>query len=328
MRRELLKSLACPDCRGFPILVRSDFEGGLGITAGELVCTGCSTVFPVLDGIPVMLPSGLQLANKTDTAKQLKCRQIEHYDAVGASELEVSRPHGQGPVQEFLLQTKIDAVLDLYGKPIAGRRVLDVCCGSGMDAELLAQRGVLVTGVDISIGALRGAQARARRYGLTYDLLAADVEALPFRTGSFPLTFVHDGLHHLLDPQIGLSEMQRVAQEAVLVTEPARAVLTGLMVRLGAAIRVEKSGNPVYRPTCAEMAGWLGAGGRPASIRRYLMYYRQEPLPIFQWFESPAGMVVFTRLYNMVNRLAGRWGNKIAAVGWLAAEAPVSPSSL
>lgn len=39
-----------------------------------------------------------------------------------------------------------------------------------MDAELLCRNGAKVVGVDISPDALRGAQERARRYGVDYDL--------------------------------------------------------------------------------------------------------------------------------------------------------------
>lgn len=43
---ELLKILACPQCKG-EVLLREDGRG--------LVCNSCRLVYPVRDGIPVML---------------------------------------------------------------------------------------------------------------------------------------------------------------------------------------------------------------------------------------------------------------------------------
>jgi uncharacterized protein YbaR (Trm112 family) len=47
MDPELLELLVCPDCRQ---AVREDLSSGL-------VCSGCERSFPVVDGVPVLLPS-------------------------------------------------------------------------------------------------------------------------------------------------------------------------------------------------------------------------------------------------------------------------------
>lgn len=47
--RELLELLACPVCRR---RLRYRKKGELE----ELVCTGCKRVYPIEDGIPVLLP--------------------------------------------------------------------------------------------------------------------------------------------------------------------------------------------------------------------------------------------------------------------------------
>ena len=244
-----------------------------------------------------------------------KHAQMAYFDSIGASELEITRPHNCGRVYNFLLQTKIDTVLTLYAQPLTGRVVLDLCCGSGMDAEFLCNHGARIVGVDISLGALRGAQERARRYGLQYDLIVADAESLPFRDRAFDLTFVHDGLHHLSDPQAGLSEMLRVADSAALITEPARALATAVGVRVGIAETVEESGNRVYRFTEGELRQAFAAAGYSQSrFARYAMFYRQSPLPIFRLFESAPAFAIFRGLYWLLNLLVGRWGNKMAAV--------------
>lgn len=48
-----------------------------------------------------------------------------------------------------------------------GQRILDVSCGTGADAVFLAQRGLQVTGIDISPGMIAHLEAKVRRLGLT-----------------------------------------------------------------------------------------------------------------------------------------------------------------
>jgi uncharacterized protein YbaR (Trm112 family) len=48
IHEELLQLLACPHCRG-------DLEPSGGRPEG-LICPACSLLFPIRDGIPVMLP--------------------------------------------------------------------------------------------------------------------------------------------------------------------------------------------------------------------------------------------------------------------------------
>ncbi len=316
MQQALFDKLVCPVCRtpqGLNLVIDQTAEGA--VIRGTIVCIICHNTYPIEDRIPILLPRMVGVASSNEPGLQEKRRQVTHFDSIGATELEVNRPHGCGRVYNFLLQTKIDTALSLYANPIAGRAVLDVCCGSGMDAEFLCRAGARVVGVDISLGALCGAQERARRYGLQYDLIVADAECLPFRDRAFEVAFVHDGLHHLSDPRAGLAEMLRVAEKAALITEPARALATAVGVRVGIAEAVEESGNRVHRFAEGELRrAFAGAGYNRARFRRYAMFYRQKPLLAFRLFESAPAFAVFRGLYQLLNLLVGRWGNKMAAV--------------
>ena len=46
IQRELLEILACPQCKG-PVVLSENEDG--------LVCRACGLVYPIRDGIPVML---------------------------------------------------------------------------------------------------------------------------------------------------------------------------------------------------------------------------------------------------------------------------------
>jgi ubiquinone/menaquinone biosynthesis C-methylase UbiE/uncharacterized protein YbaR (Trm112 family) len=319
MRLDHLSLLRCPNCKS-PDALEIVIEKGDDrvVTEGQLLCPNCGSTFPVKDGIPHMLPSNL-LARDSDQGKTLseeqKMAQIAHFDSIGASEIEVNRPHGFGKALNFLLDTKFETVTHLWGEPVAESIVLDLCCGSGMDAEYLANAGANVVGVDISIGALRGAQERARRYGLEYDLVLGDAENLPVRDRAFQLAYVHDGLHHLNSPEKGFSEMARVASEGILVTEPAKTLLTEVAIRLGIADIREESGNLVHRFSESELRFFCDqAMLQMPKLNRYLMYYRQRPFQFFQLLENRLLFSIFVILYMVTNLLFGRWGNKIALV--------------
>ncbi|HID73518.1 MAG TPA: Trm112 family protein [Thermoplasmata archaeon] len=58
MRRDLLPILACPGCRGDIEVAEETESDGETITAGTLRCTSCGSTYPIVDGIPHMLPPG------------------------------------------------------------------------------------------------------------------------------------------------------------------------------------------------------------------------------------------------------------------------------
>src|SRR4051812_8182844 len=57
---------------------------------------------------------------------------------------------------------------------VCGRRVLDLGCGHGMAAVVLARRGAIVTACDLSAGYVTEARARAAANGVTVACLQAD----------------------------------------------------------------------------------------------------------------------------------------------------------
>jgi ubiquinone/menaquinone biosynthesis C-methylase UbiE len=85
---------------------------------------------------------------------------------------------------------------------LAGRsatRALDVGCGNGRHAELLAERAASVVGVDLSRELLREAATRARERGFdeAVDLVHGDAAALPVADDAVGLATYVATLHHL-----------------------------------------------------------------------------------------------------------------------------------
>ena len=62
----------------------------------------------------------------------------------------------------------------------SGDRVLDLCCGQGRHAVLLAERGLAVTGQDHTTEYLHDARAAARAYGVDLCLVNSDMREIPF----------------------------------------------------------------------------------------------------------------------------------------------------
>jgi ubiquinone/menaquinone biosynthesis C-methylase UbiE len=99
------------------------------------------------------------------------------------------------------------AMLALAGD-VAGRRILDVGCGSGPLFAALRDRGAIVTGFDASAGMLKLAR---RRLGPDAELQLADLDSpLPFADGAFDDVVGSLVLHYLEDWTAALAELRRV----------------------------------------------------------------------------------------------------------------------
>ena len=240
-------------------------------------------------------------------------RQRDFYEHECDTEFEISRPHCCGRLYQFLIEHKFQTGLRMLRFEVAGRTVLEVCCGSGMITEKFARRGAVVTGIDLSRASIARARQRCRRGGFAAQFFVGDAANLAFPDRSFDIVVVHDGLHHLEDPERAICEMARVARHGVLILEPARAVLTTLAVWLGIAVNVEEAGNQVQRLSPDTVAAMLrDLGYREVRYRRSLMYYPHRPSKWFRSFDRPLLFAPFILLFALVDLTVARWGNKLS----------------
>ncbi len=97
--------------------------------------------------------------------------------------------------------------------PQPGERVLDVACGTGIVARLVAQRTngqARLAGLDLSPAMLEVARSVSAREGLEIAWHEGRADALPFPDGSFDLVLVQQGLQFFPDKAAALGEMFRV----------------------------------------------------------------------------------------------------------------------
>jgi uncharacterized protein YbaR (Trm112 family) len=294
----VFRLLVCPVCRD-----------GLDWSNESVRCASCGRSYEIAEGIPILVD---RETSECEASAASKSSQVEFFDRHLDPGFEISRPRGTPHLYEWLLREKFRRSLAGLDPDWAYGMALTVCGGSGLDADLLAQCGPQVICSDLSLGASRRAQERARRYGLRITPVVADVEQLPFRDRSVPLVYVHDGLHHLERPFRGLAEMARVAERALSITEPAQAVITGLAVKLGIAFEREEAGNVVGRLDLEEVTRHLKAWGfEIVDASRYAMFYRHEPGPIIRWLSGPVALPFAKAALRTMNVVAGGYGNKL-----------------
>lgn len=281
-------------------------------------CSACGWTSSTAADIQILLPDpGLARSGEGDHdgPHEHKAAQAAHFDAAAHESFEIDRPHGTPRLYRFLLDEKLRRAVDPIRPDLLGASALIVCGGSGMEAEFLARAGATVITSDLSLGAATRAKARSDKHSLGIDSVVADVEHLPFADQSVDLVGVHDGLHHLDDPNAGLLEMTRVARRWVVISEPARASITRLAIRLGLALETEGAGNRVARMDPSEVRNFLEARGYVVlRAERYAMYYPHHPGAVFKLLSRPLVFPIVRLGWRLGNALLGRWGNKMVVV--------------
>jgi SAM-dependent methyltransferase len=87
-------------------------------------------------------------------------------------------------------------------------KVLDVGCGTGYGAALLAEKAAGVVGIDSAWEAIQ--YARGNYFQQDLSFACADCRSLPFRDHSFDQTVLFEGIEHISEQTRCLSEIRRV----------------------------------------------------------------------------------------------------------------------
>jgi len=231
-----------------------------------------------------------------------------------AMEFEINRPHNAGRLYNFLIEYKFNKALGSMPFSVKNMSVLDVCCGSGMISEYYAKAGAKVIGIDLSGEAIERAKTREERYNFEADFKVADAGKLSFPDNSFDIVSVHDGLHHLKNPQKAVSEMVRVAKKGVIIIEPAIALITRISVFLGISTDYEGE-DFVYRFKKNELQEWFkNTGCKDIRMKRYIMYYPHQPGKLFKLFDFYPLFLATKISFFLINILLGKLGNKVQII--------------
>jgi ubiquinone/menaquinone biosynthesis C-methylase UbiE len=92
----------------------------------------------------------------------------------------------------------------------AGRRVLEVGCGAGVDLVRFAKGGARVTGVDVADSAISLARENFRHQGLPVALCVGNGEQLPFPADTFDFVYAHGVVQYTGGDRALVDECRRV----------------------------------------------------------------------------------------------------------------------
>jgi len=173
MKKSLLDPLICPQCKSSLLLVDAEYDND-EVVSGGLLCSSCSSQYPVIGGIPRFLPDDKYVSNFSLEWKKHNRTQLDSATGLKNSDTIFSKRTG---------------FTDLKGK-----LVLDAGCGAGRFMEIALQRGGQVIGVDMSF-AVDQAQQNVGRHPRA-NVVQADLMNLPFASGSFDAAFSIGVLHH------------------------------------------------------------------------------------------------------------------------------------
>ena len=139
----------------------------------------------------------------------------------------------------------VRAVAERFFPPKAA--VLDVGCGAGSNLLYLAREGFESHGVDLSPGAVRSANDRARKEGLTVNVRVGDVLDLDFPRARFA-GVIDNGCFHTLP----IGRRSDYAREIARILRPGGAFLLSWVGRESA-----RKHGPRHRPSLAEVTSSL-----------------------------------------------------------------------
>ncbi len=122
-----------------------------------------------------------------------------------------SKMWGNGPYQN-VTETLTDIHERVIGElaPASGDRLLDLATGTGAMAELAAERGASVTGLDLAPDLIATAKERAEERGLEIDYVVGDAEQMEFEDASFDKVSSTCGIMFTPDHEASARELARV----------------------------------------------------------------------------------------------------------------------
>jgi SAM-dependent methyltransferase/uncharacterized protein YbaR (Trm112 family) len=221
--------LACPSCSGDLSLVVLKEGDPPDVEEGLLTCT-CSSVFPVMEGVPRVLEGALAASGHFMERWGSRLEAQGHLGGgvatPASSEFELmiaptrdrfGREWGEHPLEERTWgldqETRLahaSRYLGWTSERPQGGLVLDAGCGTGKLTCGMASWGVDVVGLDLAPGLVRGWRARRELAGPAASrvhMVQGSVLAPPFKKGIFDGVHSSGVLHHTPDTRLAFGAL-------------------------------------------------------------------------------------------------------------------------
>lgn len=197
MKTSLLPLLASPCCRADLALdAPKAAAGDAEIAEGFLTCSACRRKYPILAGVPRLLPD-------PDDARVRKTQESFAW--------EWNRYPGSLPEDEpiFLEETQIPR------EQFKGKLVLDAGCGMGRYAKVALSLGAEVVAFDLSHACLRlaGEGPKPRLHVVQGNLFHP-----PFKKGVFDVIYSQGVLHHAADTKTAFDRVCELVKAGGLLS--------------------------------------------------------------------------------------------------------------
>ncbi len=177
------------------------------IESGVLRCRRCAALYPIVGGIPRMLPDSAEEYSDfldrfpvpQDMRRGADLKQLSRFHAAhDATRSAFTFEWLRYQVTDFDENLRFFEEATGLGRPqLNGRLVLEAGCGMGRFMEVAASHGATVVGLDLSRSVER---ARAiSRYSAQTDFVQGDLTNPPFAPGSFDVVYSIGVLHHTPD---------------------------------------------------------------------------------------------------------------------------------
>jgi len=235
MKHRLLEIVVCPECGGTLVASeydRIDMPGHRGdnsaqeILEGLLKCIDCHRTFPIIRGIPRLLPDDLRHSLWQYHHEFFQ----RHPDAVAAvfptdkradsATAQKEKTYASFSFQRLKLKPPDTRFakdwLTHFNKRISphepsffkGKLTLDAGCGFGRHLYCASRCGAEVVGIDLSEGVQRAYDANVGDPHV--HIVQGDIYRMPFRSETFELAMSFGVLHHLPDPRGGFESIARM----------------------------------------------------------------------------------------------------------------------
>lgn len=219
MKYGLLEWLVCPRCRSSHLKLtcfRNDAQQSpVEVLEGLLACARCGQLYPVVAGIPRMLPDSFhqyyehlsayangRLPKASISEEEMAAFRDLHQSTEEGFSFEWLRYRVTGMEENtgFLRR-----VMTFRPEELAGKLTLDAGCGMGRFLEVVAGWGAEVVGLDLSLSVERA--WRETRHRARVHFIQGDILRPPLKPQIFDFIYSVGVLHHTPDTRLAFHSL-------------------------------------------------------------------------------------------------------------------------